>query len=29
MTLLTGKEVEKFAKKKLKELVPDLTIEVE
>ena len=29
ITLLTGKEIEKFAKKKLKELVPDLTIEVE
>jgi phosphotransferase system enzyme I (PtsI) len=29
MTLSTGKEVEKFAKKKLKEIVPDLAIEVE
>ncbi len=29
ITLSTGKEVEAFAKKKLKELVPDLSIEVE
>ncbi|MDD5422935.1 MAG: phosphoenolpyruvate--protein phosphotransferase [Candidatus Omnitrophica bacterium] len=29
MTLSTGKEVERFAKKKLKEIVPDLAIEVE
>ncbi|MDP3804597.1 MAG: phosphoenolpyruvate--protein phosphotransferase [Candidatus Omnitrophota bacterium] len=29
MTLPTGKEVEKFAKKKLKEIVPDLALEVE
>jgi len=29
MSLSTGKEVEKFAKKKLKEIVPDLAIEVE
>jgi len=29
VSLPTGKEVEKFAKKKLKELVPDLAIEVE
>jgi len=29
MTLLTGKEVEKLAKRKLKELVPDLAIEAE
>ncbi|MDD3905287.1 MAG: phosphoenolpyruvate--protein phosphotransferase [Candidatus Omnitrophica bacterium] len=29
ISLSTGKEVEKFAKKKLKEIVPDLAIEVE
>jgi phosphotransferase system enzyme I (PtsI) len=29
ITLPTGKEVEKFARKKLKEIVPDLAIEVE
>jgi len=29
ISLTTGKEVEKFAKKKLKEIVPDLAIEVE
>jgi phosphotransferase system enzyme I (PtsI) len=29
MLLSTGKEVEKFARKKLKEIVPDLALEVE
>jgi len=29
MSLPTGKEVERYAKKKLKEIVPDLAIEVE
>ncbi|MDP2928613.1 MAG: phosphoenolpyruvate--protein phosphotransferase [Candidatus Omnitrophota bacterium] len=29
MTLSTGKEIEKFARRKLKEIVPDLAIEVE
>jgi phosphotransferase system enzyme I (PtsI) len=29
VTLSTGKEIEKFARRKLKEIVPDLAIEVE
>ncbi|MDD5496430.1 MAG: phosphoenolpyruvate--protein phosphotransferase [Candidatus Omnitrophica bacterium] len=29
LTLSTGREIERFAKRKLKELVPDITIEVE
>jgi len=29
LTLSTGKEIEKFARRKLKEIIPDLAIEIE
>ena len=29
ITLSTGKEIERFAKRKLKEIIPDLAIEIE
>ena len=29
VTLSTGKEIEKFARRKLKEIIPDIAIEIE